>query len=857
MEDEKEDEKILIDVQMDAERVQSELRSVITSVADLKKENAALKKEIEAGRDATGELSAAYAQNADTIKNLQARQKALSGELNTTNTTTTDLGDSFYELTRRANALETQYKSLSKAQRESAEGQEMKKQLTELKAELKGFDAELGNYQKNVGNYPQTLASLVPGFDKVTKVIGNLTGAAGNSVPSLAGMAKGIGGVTKAALKFIATPIGAIIAGIVLAIKLLTAAWDKVTEAIAKNDDAGTAIARLYEVTIQPVINLVTAAFAKLAEWIGKAAGALADWLGGSEQAATAANSLVIATDELEEAERQYTVESARRAKEIARLRDEVADKEKHTAEERKQLLQQAIDLEAQNLEDEKRIKAERLRILEETAERDKDTSDETKNKIAQARADMLKAEEAYYSGKRRLTAQMSALNAEIAADEQKAAAERENAEKARKAEEEKRAKEEEQSRQKEVESEKRQEEVLAAIREKAAELAAKMIGDEGARALELRRLQGQKEIDALKKQLEEGKDLNVQARDELAALIKAKEQSLQNELKRMADDYARKQIEEEKTRTMEREQKLLQLRKEVAKEGSKELLGLQLQALDLQKEQELAKYAEGTEERLLIDQQYEQAKADLQKQFADKETEERIANIQQAVGMIEQMSGAIGKIEQAGLDRYKKEQNEKKDALQKQLNAGYISEEQYSKQVAALDEETQKREFEMQRKQAIREKALGIFNATLSTAAAIIGFLAKPGGIPGIALSAMAGITGAAQVAAIAAQPLPQFAGGTALVSDGTGRRYSSGDVVPTMLSNDEMVLNPYQYTTIARGLFDFANNPQNYTRVRSDLDYEMLAAAVGSLPAPVMVYSEYNDFKARTAAFKELARI
>lgn len=840
------EEQILIDVKIDAQSAQQELRSVITSVADLKKENAALKKEIEAGRDATGELSAAYAKNAETIKDLQTKQKALSGELNTTNTTTSDLGDSFYELTRRANALETQYKSLSKAQRESAAGQEMKKQLTDLKGELKSFDAELGNYQKNVGNYPQTLASLVPGFDKVTKVIGNVTGAAENSIPSLAGMAKGIGGVTKAALKFIATPIGAIIAAIVVAIKLLTAAWNKVTEAIAKNDYAGTAIARLYEVTIQPVIDLVTKAFAKLAEWIGKVANAMANFIGGSEKAADAAHSLVIATDELEEAERQYTVNSAKRAAEIAKLRDEVTDKEKYTAEQRRQLLQQAIDLETKNLEDEKAIKAERLRIIEETAKRDQDTSDETKNKIAQARADMYAAEQAYYQGKRKLSTQIATLNAEIAADEQKRIDEQKRRKKERQEEEQK-------SRDEEAAAAERQAQVLEEIRAKSAELAAKMIGDEGERAVELRRLQGEKEINALKKQLKEGKDLTKRARAELDALILAKEKSLNNELFRLANDYADKKVREEAERTLQSEQEILRLRKEVAKEGSKELLDLQIQALDLQMQQELAKYKKGSEERLLIERQFKQAKSDLQTQYQQKETEERMQMANTTVSMLSDLNGSIAKIEQAGLERYKSEQNEKKKALQQQLEAGYISQVEYDKKAAELDKQTQEREIEMQRQQAIREKALNIFNAVLSTAAAIIGFLSDPGGIAGVALSAMAGVTGAAQVAAIAAQPLPHLASG-GVVRDGTGRGYAAGDVVPAMLSNDEVVLNPYQYSRIAQDLFDYSNGRLQRAAA---IDYDLLAAAMAEMPAPVMVYSEYNDFKSRTADYKELANL
>lgn len=844
------EEKVLIDVQIDAERVQSELRSVITSVADLKKENASLKKEIESGRDATGELSAAYAKNAETIKNLQTRQKVLSSELNTTNTSTAELGDSFYELNRRAAALETQYKSLSKAQRESFEGQEIKKQLTDLKDQLKGMDAELGNYQRNVGNYPKTLASLVPGFDKVVGGINKITAAAGESVPSFAGMAQGIGTATKAALKFIATPIGAVIMAVVAAVKLAMAAWDKLSDAIKKNDDASTAIARLYEVTVQPVVDLVTKSFAKLAGWIGKAAGALADFLGGSKQAADATNSLVIATDELQEAERQYVVNSAKRSKEIAELRDKAAQKDKYTAEERRAYLQQAIDLERQNLEDEKKIKAERLRILEATAKREQDTSDETKDKIAQARADMERAEEAYYSGTRRLNQQLATLNTEIAADEQKRADERKKQREQEAAEETRRAKEQE-------ELARRQADILLQIRQKAEDLAVQMIGDAGVRAIEQRRVQGEREIAALKQQLAEGRDLTVQAREELAALITAKEQSLNNELARMADEAAKKKTAEDKARTLQTEQEILALRKEVAKKGSQEMLQLQLQALDLQEQQELEKYAEGTEQRLLIEKQFQQTRAALEEQYRMAKYTADVNMAQQALQQVTALNAAIGKIEQAELTRYKRGQDEKKKALQKQLADGIISEENYAAAVEKLDRETEQREREMQREQARREKALNIFNALISTAAAIIGFLANPGGIPGVALSALAGITGAAQVAAIAAEPLPELATG-GVVSDKSGRRYNAGDVVPTMLSNDELVLNPSQYLNVARGLFGYANNPQLVDGVQPrSTDYEMLAAAIAATPPPVMVYKEYNDFKSRTATFNELAKL
>ncbi len=63
-----------------------------------------------------------------------------------------------------------------------------------------------------------------------------------------------------------------------------------------------------------------------------------------------------------------------------------------------------------------------------------------------------------------------------------------------------------------------------------------------------------------------------------------------------------------------------------------------------------------------------------------------------------------------------------------------------------------------LNREQAVREKALAIFNAGINTASAIIGFLANPGGFVGIGFSVAAGITGGTQIAAIASQPLPSL---------------------------------------------------------------------------------------------------
>lgn len=91
---------------------------------------------------------------------------------------------------------------------------------------------------------------------------------------------------------------------------------------------------------------------------------------------------------------------------------------------------------------------------------------------------------------------------------------------------------------------------------------------------------------------------------------------------------------------------------------------------------------------------------------------------------------------------------------LEEKNEKGLISEQEFAKQKA-----------EIEIKQAKAKKAQGIFNAGISTAQAIIGMLADPGGVAGTILAVLAGVTGALQIATILAEPLPTmpaFAEGT-----------------------------------------------------------------------------------------------
>jgi TP901 family phage tail tape measure protein len=148
-------------------------------------------------------------------------------------------------------------------------------------------------------------------------------------------------------------------------------------------------------------------------------------------------------------------------------------------------------------------------------------------------------------------------------------------------------------------------------------------------------------------------------------------------------------------------------------------------------------------------------------------------------------------------------------EQLQNALDAGQITREEY---------DTKRKQ--LLREQAKQDKELALIQAIIATAAAVAEAL------PNVPLSIIAGVLGAAQVAAIAAQPLPQFAKGVIdLQGKGTGTsdsilaRLSKGESVMT---NEETKQHKPLFTAIRKGMLDEYIN-KNY--VRPAIDSAMLA--------------------------------
>lgn len=170
---------------------------------------------------------------------------------------------------------------------------------------------------------------------------------------------------------------------------------------------------------------------------------------------------------------------------------------------------------------------------------------------------------------------------------------------------------------------------------------------------------------------------------------------------------------------------------------------------------------------------------------------------------------------EKKQLKQYEKNTKARKAALDKQLDAGQISQEQYNARVSQLDAELDVKKAEIENKQAKRQKAMAIADVIKNTALAIMSIWAQVPkfdfGATASILTAMVSALGAVQLATIAATPLPgaESGGYIDVVRSQDGRHFKAKDDPgrrgyidqPTVITgesgrefvvNDEAVSNP-----------------------------------------------------------------
>lgn len=165
---------IVIDVQLDQNEVASKLAQVNREMAALRAENAKMKKDIKDGAATWEDVSQALATNEARLKQLKAQQSALSSQVVQSTQKTVEYGSSLKEQSALLTELRNRYQSLNKTERESAQGQELLQHIQELDAAIKAADYSQGQFQRNVGNYPGAMQPLQEELSKLTQQLEEL-----------------------------------------------------------------------------------------------------------------------------------------------------------------------------------------------------------------------------------------------------------------------------------------------------------------------------------------------------------------------------------------------------------------------------------------------------------------------------------------------------------------------------------------------------------------------------------------------------------------------------------------------------------------------------------------------------------
>lgn len=821
-------EQIILDIQLDKGSVNADLRATLESLKALKNEQKELTKAIKEGNDVDGEMSARLLDLKSQIKYTEAQAKGLAATQRVLTTDGKKYEDTLNGQRQKLADMQSAYDAMDKEMRDSEGGKAFLAQIKEQHDAVLGLEGATGRMQRNVGNYGDSIKGVIPSLDKFDAALNKM----GTSMNDLQ---QGVGTASKSIVshfttigKALITPPLGIIVAILTGIMLI---FSKLASAIKKNDDAMTNLQVAFS-AFKPIATAIGKIFEGIGVALSKVAVGIANvvtkissaLIPGFEEASKKVTEYILAVDALEETQRQYTVQNAKDAQEIAKYRAIAA--ESTDLEERKKALQSAITLEEEIARRNVEIATKTLELRKEQARQEVDTTDETKNEIARLEAEKIQAETDYYNKKREMAAQIRELNNKINAENAKNHQEYiKRLEAQRKAEE---------------EAEKARQEVLKAslenekaLRQQMEDFKASLIKDAGERELIEMQLTGSREIEELKKRLETEKNLTEEGRAILNQLIIDKQTELDTQLKEKADALAEERINAEMQRIAEQEQTKLELRKAIAEENSAEMLELQLQELELQQQAELENTILNEEDKYLIVEKYEKLKQALVAETAKKNEEQATQMKMQLSASLQMMaknaSSAFGQMSEL-LEGYG-EENEKASKA--------------AKAFALMQLATDQAISISQTARAIVEAVEGATSAAGKTGplapVMLAVYIAE---MVGLVLGAVAG-----QVASI--KQAKGILSGEKFESGGiVGGTSFSGDKVVAHVNSGEMILNREQQTR----LFDMANYGGGF-------DYsgltQALTQAVASLPSPTLQYQEFKDFQNSVQRVTKIAEL
>ncbi len=155
------DERVkIIDIQVRYQDAVEGLAKFRSSLAEARKYQADLKKELKAGTITQEQYESSMAASNMYIKQQGDQMRELSKQVNNQIKATREQEGSLKQLRAELSNATQKWDAMSRAERESAKGHELKDHINQITSELKGAEEETQRFYRNVGNYKSATEGL-------------------------------------------------------------------------------------------------------------------------------------------------------------------------------------------------------------------------------------------------------------------------------------------------------------------------------------------------------------------------------------------------------------------------------------------------------------------------------------------------------------------------------------------------------------------------------------------------------------------------------------------------------------------------------------------------------------------------
>lgn len=172
------DNSRVVDIVVQTDEAIDRIIEVKNKIDKLREAEAKLKEEMKNANEVTDDQRKQLALNKEAQKAYTKEVQVISKEVQNNMKVVRAQEGSLKSLRAELSNLTAQYDALSRADREGARGQNLKKQINEITTELKGAEEETQRYYRNVGNYAGSLGSIianqVPQAQNLTMVWNNI-----------------------------------------------------------------------------------------------------------------------------------------------------------------------------------------------------------------------------------------------------------------------------------------------------------------------------------------------------------------------------------------------------------------------------------------------------------------------------------------------------------------------------------------------------------------------------------------------------------------------------------------------------------------------------------------------------------